>query len=148
MVAIGFSRLLPKIGENNMNSFAVIRADDFDKVRVTICDLMRYAHLTFDGKPRRLEPAFADNILVHVMRSPLRAHCEAACIVPLNEDASAAIGRLRKIHPPSHVIVVSPRHEIFHELTNYVDLLPEVEVNMDWDTPGYISERSAELFKA
>jgi len=66
-----------------MNSFAVIRADDFDKVRVSLCDLVRYAHLTFDGKPRRLEPEFADNILVHVMRSPLRAHCEAACIVPL-----------------------------------------------------------------
>jgi len=66
----------------------------------------------------------------------------------LNEDASAAIGRLRKIHPPSHVIVVSPRHEIFHELTNYVDLLPEIEINTEWDTHEYTSVREAELCKA
>ena len=148
MVAIGLGRLLPKIGGNNMNSFAVIRADDFDKVRVSLCDLMRYAHLTFADKPRRLEPAFADNILVHVMRNPLRTHCGAACIVPLNEDASTAIGRLRQIHPPSHVIIVSQRHEIFYELINYVDLLPEIEINTEWDTYGYASTREAELCKA
>jgi len=66
----------------------------------------------------------------------------------IDEDASAAIGRLRKIHPPSHVIVVSPRHEIFHELANYVDLLPEIEVNMEWDIQEYIHVREAESCKA
>ena len=122
-----------KIGRDNMNSFAVIRADDFDKVRISLCDLVRYAHLTFADKPRKLEPAFADNILVHVMRSPLRDRCKSACIVLLNEDASAAIGRLLKTHPPAHVIVVSPRHEIFYGLTNYVALLPEIDIDMEWD---------------
>ena len=116
-----------------MNSFAVIRADDMSKVKTALYDLIRYAHLTFDGKPRKLEPAFADNILIHVMRSPLRSCCEAASIAPLNEDASAAIGRLRKIHPPGHVIIVSPRHEIYHELINFVGILPEIELNMEWE---------------
>lgn len=116
-----------------MNSFAVVRADDISKVKTTLCDLVRYAHLTFDGKPRKLEPAFADNILIHVMKSPLRCCCEAASIAPLNEDASAAIGRLRKIHPPGHVIIVSPRHDIYHELENFVDVLPEIELNMEWE---------------
>lgn len=115
-----------------MNSFAVIRADDMSKVRTALCDLIRYAHLTFEGKARKLEPAFADNILIHVMKSPLRVACEAASIVPLNEDASAAIGRLRKIHPPGHVIIVSPRHDIYHELANFVDILPEIELDMEW----------------
>lgn len=115
-----------------MNSFAVIRADDINKVRVTICDLMRYAHLTLDGNAKRLDPTFADNILVHIMKSPLKCHCESSAIVPLKEEASAAIGRLRKIHPPAHVIIVSPRHEIYHELINYVRLLPDIEINLDW----------------
>ena len=122
-----------------MNSFAVVRADDVDKVRVALCDLMKYAHLTFDGSARILDSAFADNILVNVMKSPLRAHCDAAAIVPLDENASVAIGRLRKIHPPAHIIIVSPRHEIYHELTNYVDILPKLEVNLDWNTPEYMS---------
>ena len=122
-----------------MNSFAVVRADDVDKVRVALCDLMKYAHLTFDGSARILDSAFADNILVNVMKSPLRARCDAAAIVPLDENASVAIGRLRKIHPPAHIIIVSPRHEIYHELTNYVDILPKLEVNLDWNTPEYMS---------
>ena len=126
-----------------MNSFAVIRADDIDKVRVALCDLMRYAHLTFDGSARRLEPAFADNILVNIMKSPLRASCEAAAIVPLKDEASAAIGRLRKIHPPAHIIIVSGRHEIYYELSNYVHLLPEIELSTDWDTQVYAQTMEA-----
>jgi len=117
-----------------MNSFAVVRADDIDKVRIALCDLVRYAHLTFDGNAKKLEPALADNILVHVMKSPLRVRCDAACIVSLNEGASAAIGRLRKIHPPAHVIIVSQRHEIFYELINYVHLLPEIKTDLEWNT--------------
>ena len=116
-----------------MNSFAVVRADDISKVKTALCDLVRYANLTFDGKPRKLEPAFADNILIHVMKSPLRTCCEAASIASLEDDASVAIGRLRKIHPPAHVIIVSPRHDVYHELENFVDILPEIELNMDWE---------------
>ncbi len=115
----------------NINSLAVVRADDISKVKTALCDLVRYAHLNFADKARRLEPAFADNILIHVMKSPLRTCCEAASIVPLTDEASAAIGRLRKIHPPAHVIIVSPRHEIYHELINYVDILPEIDLTLE-----------------
>ncbi len=114
-----------------MNSMAVVRADEMSKVKTAICDLIRYGQLTFVDKARRLEPTFADNILVHVMKSPLRMSCEAAAIVPLVDEASAAIGRLRKIHPPAHVIIVSPRHEIYHELVNYVDILPEIDLTLE-----------------
>jgi hypothetical protein len=129
-----------------MNSFAVIRADDMDKVRVTLCDLVRYAHLTFDGNVRELEPAFADDILVHIMKSSLRSHCEAACIVPLNEDASAAIGRLRKIHPPAHVIIVSGRHDIYYELINCVHLFPEMEVDTGTNVYGNVYTEDADQY--
>lgn len=132
-----------RIGSDKMNSFAVVRGDDMSKVKTALCDLIRYAHLSFEGKARRLEPAFADNILIRVMKSPLRMCCEAASIVPLNEDASAAIGRLRKIHPPAHIIIVSPRHEIYHELANFVDILPEIELNMEWGI-DYVIQESAE----
>lgn len=139
---------MDKIGSENMNSFAVVRADDMDKVRVALCDLVRYAHLTFDGNARKLEPAFADDILVHIMRNPLKAHCDAACIVSLNEEASAAIGRLRKIHPPAHVIIVSGRHDIFYELKNYVPTLPEIEVNFSPNVYGYAPAQGDEQYVA
>lgn len=139
---------MDKIGSEKMNSFAVVRADDMDKVRVALCDLVRYAHLTFDGNARKLEPAFADDILVHIMKSPLKAHCDAACIVSLNEEASAAIGRIRKCHPPAHIIVVSGRHDIYYELVNYIHTLPEMEVNTRQDVYGYSIAQEADQFVA
>ena len=114
-----------------MNSMAVVRADDASKVKIALYDLIRYANLTFSDEARRLDPTFADNILTHIMKSPLRACCSSAAIVPLEDQASVAIGRLRKIHPPAHVIIVSPRHEIYHELVNYIDILPEIDLTFD-----------------
>jgi hypothetical protein len=123
--------IFKNLGENSIHSLAVVRADDIAKVKTALCDLIKYGHLNFADKARRLEPAFADNILIQVMKSPLRTCCEAASIVPLTDEPSAAIGRLRKIHPPAHVIIVSPRHEIFHELVNYVDILPEIDLTFE-----------------
>jgi len=116
-----------------MNSMAVVRADDLSKVKIALYNLVRYANLTFSDKARKLEPTFADNILTHIMKSPLRTCCSYAAIVPLEDQASVAIGRLKKIHPPAHVIIVSPRHEIYHELVNYVDILPEMDVTFEQD---------------
>ncbi len=115
-----------------MNSFAVIRADDMDKVKVALCDLIKYARLTFCGNAKKLEPSFADDVLVHVMKMPLKVRCDAACIVPLNDEASAAIGRLRKIHPPAHIIIVSKRHDIYYGLENYIDILPTMEIDSEY----------------
>ena len=132
-----------KQGEK-INSLAVVRADDMSKVKTALCDLVRYGHLSFADKARRLEPGFADNILIQVMKSPLRTCCEAASIVPLTDEPSAAIGRLRKIHPPAHVIIVSPRHEIFHELVNYVDILPEVDLTFE-PKAEYATQQTADV---
>jgi hypothetical protein len=115
----------------NMNSMAVVRANDVARVRTTLCDLVRYGHMTFADHARKLEPTFADNILVQIMKSPLKACCLAAKIVALEDPPSKAIDSIRKIHPPAHVIILSPRHEIYHELINYVDILPEIDLTLE-----------------
>ncbi|NJD78554.1 MAG: DUF356 domain-containing protein [Candidatus Methanoperedens sp.] len=108
-----------------MNSLAVIRANDSSKLRTALRDLVRYGHMSYAGVPKRLEPGLADSILVNVMKSPLKSVCTVAAVVPLMISAAVAIDRLRKIHPPAHVIIVSPRHEIYHELIDYIEMLPE-----------------------
>jgi hypothetical protein len=108
-----------------MNSLAVIRANDNSKLKTALRDLVRYGHLSYTDVPKKLEPSFADNILVDVMKSPLKSRCMAAAVVPLMNSASAAIDRLRTIHPPAHVIIVSPRYEIYYELIKYIEKLPE-----------------------
>lgn len=125
------------IGSESMKSLAVVRGDDISKVKTALRDLVRYAHLSFIGNARMLEPEFADNVLVSVMKSPLKSCCEAASIVPLDDDASIAIGRIKRIHPPAHIIIVSPRHEIFYELAESVEVLPEIELDFTEDESEY-----------
>ncbi len=118
----------------NLNSLAVVRAQGIVQVKTTILDFIRYGRLSFVDKPRKLEPVIADKILINVLKSPLRMNCEAAAIVPLENEASAAIGLLRKIHPPAHVIIVSPRHDIYDRLVKYVDILPVFDMTMEINT--------------
>ena len=112
----------------NLNSIAVVRAKGMLQVKTAIRDFIRYGRVTFANRARLLEPEIADKILVNVLKSPLRMSCEAAAVVPLENEASAAIGSLRKIHPPAHIIIVSPRHEIYDRLANYVYELPEIDM--------------------
>ncbi|MEZ5334775.1 MAG: DUF356 domain-containing protein [Methanolobus sp.] len=110
-----------------VKSFAVIRGDNADKVNVALHDLEHYGRMRFVSKPKRIEPIFADNLLVSVAGVPLRAKCNSAALVELDNNAGAAISKLRKIHPPAHVVIVSPRHDVYEELMDKSELYPEFE---------------------
>ncbi|MBC7084786.1 MAG: DUF356 domain-containing protein [Methanomethylovorans sp.] len=110
-----------------MKSFAVIRADNADKVNVALHDLEHYGHLRFLSKPKRIEPQYADNVLVSVVGVPLKSKCNSAALVELDNNAGAAISKLRKIHPPAHIVIVSPRHKVYEELVDKAELYPEFE---------------------
>jgi hypothetical protein len=110
-----------------VKSFAVIRGDNADKVNVALHDLEHYGRMRFASKPKRIEPVYADNLLVSVAGVPLRAKCNSAALVELDNNSGAAISKLRKIHPPAHVVIVSPRHEVYEELMDKSELYPEFE---------------------
>lgn len=115
----------------DIKSFAVIRGDNADKVNVALHDLEHYGRMRFASKPKRIEPLYADNLLVSVAGVPLRAKCNSAALVELDNNAGAAISKLRKIHPPAHVVIVSPRHEVYEELMDKSELYPEFERNFE-----------------
>lgn len=110
-----------------MKSFALVRADDSDKVKIALHDLERYGHIQFSATPRCIEPNFADELLVSVMGVPLKSKCNSAALVELNNHAGAAISRLKKIHPPAHIIIISPRHKMFEELAGKFQKYPEFD---------------------
>ena len=112
-----------------MKSFAVIRGDCRSKVNTTLRDLVMYAHMSFDDSPKEIDPEKADILLVDVMNTELKSRCSSAAVVPLMDDAGSAIGKLRKIHPPAHVIIVSPQHFVFYKLASDINRLPEMELH-------------------
>jgi len=110
-----------------MKSFALVRADDSDKVKIALHDLERYGHIQFSATPKCIEPNYADELLVNVMGVSLKSKCNSAALVELNNHAGAAISRLKKIHPPAHIIIISPRHKMFEELSIKFPKYPEFD---------------------
>lgn len=110
-----------------MKSFALVRADDSDKVKIALHDLERYGHIQFSATPKCIESNYADELLVSVMGVALKSKCNSAALVELNNHAGAAISRLKKIHPPAHIIIISPRHKMFEELAVMFSKYPEFD---------------------
>jgi len=110
-----------------MKSFAVVRADDSDKIKIALHDLEHYGHMRFSSNPKRIEPNYADHLLVSVMGVALKDKCNSAALVELDNHPGAAISRLKKIHPPAHIVIVSPRHDVYRELRDNSELYPEFD---------------------
>lgn len=110
-----------------MKAFALVRADDLDKVKIALHDLEQYGHIQFSTTPRRIEPNYADKLLVSVMGVPLRSKCNSAALVELDNYAGAAISKLKDIHPPAHIIIISPRHQMFEEISDKFKKYPKFD---------------------
>ncbi|HJH31066.1 MAG TPA: DUF356 domain-containing protein [Methanosarcinaceae archaeon] len=123
-----------------MKSFAVVRADDADKVKIALHDLEQYGHMRFSCQPKRIEPNYADHILTSVMGVPLRDTCSSAALVELENHAGAAISRLKKIHPPAHIMIVSPRHEAYSELMDNSELYPDFDRTFESIEKSYLHD--------
>ena len=110
-----------------MKAFALVRADYLDKVKIALHDLERYGHIQFSATPRCIEPNYADKLLVSVMGVPLKSKCNSAALVELDNYAGAAISRLKDIHPPAHIIIISPRHQMFEEISGKFKKYPKFD---------------------
>ncbi|NLI62037.1 MAG: DUF356 domain-containing protein [Methanosarcinaceae archaeon] len=118
-----------------MKSFALVRADDPDKVRIALNDLETYGHMKFAANPKSISTKYADQILVGVMGKELKNVCSAASVVLMETYPSVAIANLKKIHPPAHIIIISSRHEkYFEELMNTYDIFPDFDRNFSKTT--------------
>jgi len=116
---------------DSMHPIAIVRSDDKNKVNTALCDLIKYARISFSDNPRTMDPEVADEILVDVMNKPLKNTCCAAAAVSLMEDAGTAINRLRKIHPPAHIIIVSPKYNKYAEVASRIPDMPEINLTVD-----------------
>ncbi|MBW6517201.1 MAG: DUF356 domain-containing protein [ANME-2 cluster archaeon] len=111
-----------------MESFAVVRADSATKVNTALLDLRRYGRMVFSDVPKYITSDYADEILTEVLCTQLRNKCRSAAVVPLKTIPSVAIGNLSRIHPPAHIIIISPKYDIFEELKSDIASFPRFEV--------------------
>ena len=104
----------------------LIRGDNYEKIKNALADIHRHAKLTIIGKPKIMVPEAADEILKYILGS-IKKPCKKACLVKIEENAPRAIDKIRKIHPPAHIIVISERHEPYPYLMEDFPKMPPLK---------------------
>ncbi|HIP16663.1 MAG TPA: DUF356 domain-containing protein [Methanothermococcus okinawensis] len=101
----------------------LIRGDNYKKIKNALADIHRHGKLTILGKPRIIVPEAADEILKYILGT-IKKPCKRACLVRIQESAPKAIDRIRKIHPPAHIVVISEKYEPYHYLMRDLPKMP------------------------
>ena len=104
----------------------LIRGDNYEKIKNALADIHRHAKLTIDEKPKVMVPEAADELLKYVLGS-IKKPCVTACLVKIKENAPRAIDKIRKIHPPAHIIVISEKHEPYQYLLDDFPKMPPLK---------------------
>ncbi|RKX45342.1 MAG: hypothetical protein DRP38_08550 [Thermotogae bacterium] len=99
-----------------LNTMVLIRTDSFDKAMIALADLVRYGGMEIRGKPRIIPPALSDWAFEKIVGEKPKKKYRAHVIAQVNLPPAKAIGRLREIHPPAHIIVIPPESNVHKEL--------------------------------
>lgn len=94
----------------------LIRADQEKKILNALADLERHAKLKITGKPRMLPVRDADRVLEGILKGKLKSKTKWAVLVNVEEDTTKSIMQIKQIHPPAHIVVISPEYESYSEL--------------------------------
>jgi len=98
-----------------LNTMVLIRTDSFDKAMIALADLVRYGGMEIRGKPRIIPPALSDWTFEKIVGEKPKKKYRAHVIAQIDLPPAKAIGRLREIHPPAHIIII-PESNVHKEL--------------------------------
>ncbi|MFA4700796.1 DUF356 domain-containing protein [Pyrococcus kukulkanii] len=99
-----------------LNTIVLIRTDNFDKALTALADLVRYGGMKIRGTPRIIPPALSDWAFEQIVREKPRKKVKAHVVAQIDLPASKAIGRIREIHPPAHIIVIPVGTHVHKEI--------------------------------
>ena len=103
----------------------LIRADKQNKILNALADLERHANLKITGKPRLISTELADKVFQGIIKQKLKRKSKWAVLVKVDEDTTLSITRIRKIHPPAHLVVISDEYEDYQKLKEiFKELIP------------------------
>ena len=112
----------------------LIRGENNSKLLNAIADVERHAGLTLSSKPKIIDPQFADSIVEKILKAKLRTKSDVACAFFTQEDPTVCILKIKKIHPPAHIVIVSNEYKQYSELKNKLNTSPNFE--------GYYSHKT------
>jgi len=115
----------------------LIRGENNLKLLNAIADIERHANLNLSSKPKKIDSKFTDFLVEKILKSPLRTKSKVAVAFFVKEDTTFSITKIKKIHPPAHIIVVSNEYKEYEELKQKFDTASYFK--------GYYSNKNTEL---
>lgn len=115
-------------------ALVLIRAMNKKKALNGLADMERHAKLNIQGKPKTVSLDKVHDVTKRVIKQEPRNDIKLAVLVKVQEDTTSSIMKLRKIHPPVHIIVIS------EEYPEYDDLNKEYNKSKVFD--GYYSSKN------
>ncbi len=96
----------------------LIRAMNKRKVLNTLADIERHAKLNIIDKPRIIGIDKVNKVTKRVIKQNPREDIKLAVLAKVQEDTTYTILKIRKIHPPAHIIVISEEYPEYESLNN------------------------------
>ena len=112
----------------------LIRGENKSKFLSAISDMERHGSLTLLSKPKVISAEFADSLVEQILKSKLRTKSNVATAFFVKEDTTLSILKIKQIHPPAHIVVVSPEYRGYEELKE--------KLTIAHDMDGYKSYRA------
>ncbi|WP_295721791.1 DUF356 domain-containing protein [uncultured Methanobrevibacter sp.] len=94
----------------------LIRGDNKTKVFNAIEDVEKHADLNIISNPKTLDSKVADKFVSKILNADLKTVSKVAAAFLIEENPTVAISKIRSIHPPAHITVVSDEYKVYEEL--------------------------------
>lgn len=94
----------------------LIRGDNKTKVFNAIEDVEKHADLNIISNPKTLDSKVADQFVSKILNADLKTVSKVAAAFLIEEHPTVAISKIRTIHPPAHITVVSDEYDVYDEL--------------------------------
>ena len=105
----------------------LIRGENKSKLLSAISDMERHGSLTLLSKPKVISAEFADSLVEQILKSKLRTKSNVATAFFVKEDTTLSILKIKQIHPPAHIVVVSPEYRGYEELKEKLTIAHDME---------------------
>lgn len=97
-----------------MVCFVIFRTDSVKKALTALADLGRYGKIQVYNP--KVIPSETVKRIMFVLCGGIKKPKSVNIIAKTRERGGKVIASLKNIHPPAHLVVVTPRYEIFTEI--------------------------------
>lgn len=112
----------------------LIRGENNSKLLNALADLERHGNLTLSSKPKIMDAEVADETVSKILNSKIRTKSKVAIAFFVKEDSTTSIIKIKSIHPPAHIVVVSEEYDEYNDLKESLKTLQFFD--------GYYSHKS------